>query len=95
MKTVIFLLMMSSAAQFLLTGSALSVSNSSAQTIQLQCDENVTNEEVPPYSHSRIFEDIATPNDLKAFKYYCTNDLINDLIEKEIKEKKIEVNNCA
>ena len=85
MKTVIFLLFMSSTAQFLLTGSAL----------QLQCDGNVTNEEVPPYSHSRIFGDIATPNDVKAFKYYCTNVLINSLIKKERKENKFEVNNRA
>jgi len=93
MKTLAFFLLMNSA--HLLTGSAPPVPTSSSQIARPQCAQihvNTTNEEMPFYSHSRIFGDSETSNDVQAFKFYCANHLITSLIEDisiEVNTKKL------
>ena len=75
MKTSTFFLLISSAAQILLTGSALPVPTLSPQMAELdsnstQCAQMHGNATTQLFSHSRIFADAETPNDVQAFKFY-------------------------
>ena len=88
MKTSTFFLLISSAAQILLTGSALPVPTLSPQMAEL--DSNSTwCAQIHGNSTTQLFA--ATPNDVQAFKFYCTNYLITSQID----EDSVEVIKCC
>ena len=88
MKISTFFLLMSSAVQILLTGSALPAPTSSPQmaefdSISVRCAQMHGNATTQLFSHSSIFADAATPNDVQAFKFYCTNYLMTSQIDED------------
>ena len=85
MKTSTFFLLMSSAVQILLTGSALPVPTLSPEldSNSTRCAQMHGNATTQLFFHSSIFADAATPNDVQAFKFYCTNYLMTSQIDED------------